>query len=60
LRANELPYWLCQLSLVLASGSGPVLSEIADGCAGMAIGVILSSSAIAGWAEASAIRAAAK
>jgi len=42
LRANTLPYWLCQLSCTVAPGSAPVPSTMAPGWAGIAIGVILS------------------
>src|SRR5690606_26209351 len=49
-RANTLPYWLCQASAFLASGSGPVSSAIAVGWSGVAMGVILSF-----WANAGAM-----
>src|SRR5690606_20549975 len=48
LRAKTLPYWLCQDSGVVAPGSGPVPSAMAVGCAGVSIGVIVSSCAAAG------------
>src|SRR5690606_253164 len=48
LRANTLPYCLCQTSGFFASGSGPVGSLIASGWTGVAIGVMRSSSAWAG------------
>jgi hypothetical protein len=54
LRAKTLPYWLCQDSGTVALGSGPVPSSMAFGCAGIAIGVILSFSASAGAARAQA------
>ncbi len=50
LRANTLPYWRCQASGFFASGSAPVPSSIAAGCAGMAMEVIASSCALAGAA----------
>src|SRR5580704_8397093 len=46
-RANILPYWECHASSAVASGSLPVLSTIAFGCLGVAIGVILSFCAVA-------------
>src|SRR4030095_15164708 len=49
LRANLLPYWLCQDSGFFAPGSGPVPTSIALGCAGVAMGVIRSFCA---WADA--------
>src|SRR5687768_14528040 len=48
LRANRLPYWVCQDSGFFAPGSGPVPISIALGCAGVAMGVILSFCAWAG------------
>ena len=51
LRANRLPYWLCQDSGFLASGRGPVPISIAVGCEGVGMGVILLSCAWAGAAS---------
>src|SRR6185369_6962604 len=48
LRANRLPYCICQDSGFFASGSGPVPISIALGCEGVAMGVILSFCAWAG------------
>src|SRR4029434_1649763 len=48
LRANRLPYWVCQDSGFFAPGSGPVPISIALGCEGVAMGVILSFCAWAG------------
>src|SRR6185295_9566771 len=42
LRANRLPYCVCQDSEFFAPGSGPVPISIALGCEGVAMGVILS------------------
>ncbi len=42
LRANRLPYWVCQDSGFFAPGNGPVPISIALGCEGVAMGVILS------------------
>src|SRR5690349_18954776 len=52
LRANRLPYWLCQDSGFFAPGSGPVPISIALGCEGVAMGVIRSFCAWAGVASA--------
>src|SRR5207248_1957278 len=52
LRANRLPYWLCQDSCAVAPGSGAVPSSIALGCGGVGTGVILSFWASAGVASA--------
>src|SRR6185369_8616355 len=48
LRANRLPYWVCHDSWFFAPGSGPFPISIALGCAGVAMGVILSFCARAG------------
>lgn len=45
LRANLLPYWLCQDSGLVPPGSGPVPISIALGCEGVAMGVIRLSCA---------------
>src|SRR4029079_17919251 len=50
LRANRLPYWVCQASGFFAPGSGPVPMSIALGCEGVAMGIILSFCARAGMA----------
>ncbi|GGX88279.1 hypothetical protein GCM10007386_18970 [Pseudoduganella dura] len=54
MRANTLPYWLCQLSGAAPPGSGPVPRVIAAAWCGVAIGTILSLCAIAGEAIAHA------
>ena len=51
LRANTLPYWLCQDSDDFAPGSAPVPSSIASGCAGIGMGAILSRCACSGAAK---------
>src|SRR5690606_32463850 len=58
LRANTRSYWRCQLSGLVAPGSGPVPSGIASGCAGVSIATMVSSCATAAPAHARRLPAA--